>query len=34
MYLDKGGACATIGALKGCIDLDLKVNVVFGFSLA
>lgn len=34
MYLDKGGACATLGALRGCLVLGLKVNAIFAFSLA
>lgn len=34
MYLDKGGACATLGALRGCLKLGFKVNAIFAFSLA
>lgn len=34
MHLDKGGACAVMGALKGCLDLKLTKNVVFVMALA
>lgn len=34
MYLDKGGACATLGALHGTIQMKLPVNVVFVVGLA
>lgn len=34
MYLDKSGACATIGALHGTIALKLKKNIVFVVGLA
>ncbi len=34
MYLDKGGACATLGALRGTLALGLRVNAIFAFSLA
>ena len=34
MHLDKGGACAVMGALKGTLDLDLNKNVVFVMALA
>jgi leucyl aminopeptidase len=29
MYGDKGGACAVIGALEACSDLELEKNIVF-----
>jgi len=29
MFLDKTGACAVMGALKGTLELKLKKNVVF-----
>ena len=34
MYGDKGGSCAVLGALQGCIDLQLKKNVVFACGFA
>ena len=34
MYLDKGGACAVIGALQGAIELGLKKNVIFAMGFA
>lgn len=34
MFLDKGGAAATFGALAGTLELNLKKNVVFVFGLA
>lgn len=34
MYLDKGGACATLGALHGVIQMKMKVNAVFVVGLA
>lgn len=34
MYGDKGGAAAVIGCLKGCLQLELKKNVVFSVGLA
>ncbi len=34
MYYDKAGAGAVFGAMKGTMDLDLRVNVVFVFPLA
>lgn len=34
MYLDKAGACATLGALHGTIQLKLKKNIVFVVGLA
>ena len=32
-YSDKGGACVAIGVLKGVIELDLNINVVFAFGI-
>ena len=34
MYGDKGGSCAVLGALQGCIELQLKKNVVFACGFA
>jgi len=34
MYGDKGGACAVIGALHGCLHLKPKKNVLFAVGLA
>lgn len=34
MYGDKGGSCAVLGALQGCLDLKLKKNVVFACAFA
>ncbi|CAI2365876.1 unnamed protein product [Moneuplotes crassus] len=34
MYMDKGGAVAALGALKGAIELELPVNVAFTFGIA
>lgn len=34
MYGDKGGACAVIGALQGCLDLKLNKNIVFACAFA
>jgi len=34
MYIDKGGSCAVLGALQGCIDLGLKKNIVFACGFA
>ena len=34
MHLDKGGACAVMGALHGTMSLDLKKNVVFVMAIA
>jgi len=34
MYLDKSGACVTLGALHGTIQLKLKKNIVFVVGLA
>jgi len=34
MHLDKGGACAVMGALHGAINHGLKKNVVFVIALA
>jgi leucyl aminopeptidase len=34
MYHDKGGACAVLGALKGCLSLGLKKNVIFACGFA
>lgn len=33
MYIDKGGACAVLGALKGTVDMNLPINAVFAFGL-
>jgi leucyl aminopeptidase len=34
MYLDKGGACAVMGALAGTLELGLKKNIVFAMGFA
>lgn len=34
MYCDKAGSVATLGALKGAIELKLPVNVAFAFGIA
>lgn len=34
MHLDKGGACAVMGALHGTMSLNLKKNIVFVMALA
>ena len=34
MHLDKGGACAVMGALHGTMNLQLKKNVVFVMAIA
>ena len=34
MYGDKNGACAVIGALHGCLDLQPEKNIVFAIGLA
>lgn len=34
MYMDKGGACATLGALHGALSMKLPINVVFAIGLA
>ena len=34
MYGDKNGACAVIGALHGCLDLEPEKNIVFAVGLA
>mmetsp|Transcript_28384 Transcript_28384/g.21187 ORF Transcript_28384/g.21187 Transcript_28384/m.21187 type:complete len:125 (+) Transcript_28384:772-1146(+) len=34
MYMDKAGACAVYGALRGALELGIKKNVVFAFGLA
>ena len=34
MHLDKGGACAVMGALHGTLELELKKNIVFVMALA
>jgi leucyl aminopeptidase len=34
MYGDKGGSCAVLGALKGCIELKLKKNIIFSCAFA
>ena len=34
MHLDKGGACAVMGALHGTLSLGLQKNVVFVMALA
>lgn len=34
MHLDKGGACAVMGALHGTMSLKLRKNVVFVMALA
>ena len=34
MHLDKGGACAVMGALHGALSLNLKKNVVFVMAIA
>ena len=34
MFSDKGGACAVMGSLAGCLKLDLKINAVFVMGFA
>lgn len=34
MHLDKGGACAVMGALHGTIELKLKQNIIFVMAFA
>jgi leucyl aminopeptidase len=34
MYCDKGGACATLGAMKGVFDTKLPINVIFAIGVA
>lgn len=34
MYQDKGGSCAVLGALQGCIELKMKKNIVFACAFA
>ena len=34
MHLDKGGACAVMGALHGTLDLKLSKNIVFVMAIA
>ena len=34
MYGDKNGACAVLGALQSCIDLNVRKNIVFAVGLA
>lgn len=34
MFLDKGGACAVMGALKGTLELGIKKNIVFVMGFA
>ena len=34
MYVDKGGACATLGALHGALNLGIEKNIVFAVGLA
>lgn len=34
MYGDKGGSTAVLGALRGCLDLKLKKNIVFACGFA
>ena len=34
MFCDKGGTVATMGALKGVIELKLPINVAFAFGIA
>jgi len=34
MHLDKGGACAVMGALKGTLELKPKKNIVFVMAFA
>ena len=34
MYGDKGGSCAVLGALKGCLKLKVKKNIVFACGFA
>lgn len=34
MYIDKGGACAVLGALKGTLELQFKMNIVFCMAVA
>ena len=34
MFGDKNGACAVLGALHGCLDLQVRKNIVFAIGLA
>lgn len=34
MYGDKGGSTAVIGAMMGCLDLEVKANIVFACAFA
>lgn len=34
MYCDKGGACAVLGALLGCLELGIKKNIIFSMAFA
>ena len=34
MFGDKNGACAVLGALHGCLDLQVSKNIVFAIGLA
>jgi len=34
MYLDKGGACAVMGALQGAMELKINKNIVFVMAFA
>lgn len=34
MYGDKNGACAVLGALHGCLDMQPAINIVFAVGLA
>jgi leucyl aminopeptidase len=34
MHMDKGGAVAAMGALKGALEMQLPVNVAFSFAIA
>ena len=34
MYGDKNGACAVLGALHGCLELEPKKNIIFSVGLA
>jgi len=34
MHVDKGGACAIIGALKGCLTLKPEKNIIFAMGFA
>ena len=34
MYGDKNGACAVLGALHGCLDLQPEKNIIFAVGLA